>query len=136
MNKRIMVIDDSATVREILRIGLGRVGFTVDCFPDGVEALRGLIQGNTLLPDLLLLDISLPKMDGYEVARRLKEKPQFSDIPIVMLTRRDGVLDRLKGRLAGASAYLTKPFKIDVVIDVIAEQLKLGTAPHLYRTEA
>lgn len=121
---RIMVIDDSRVVREILRVGLGREGFEVECYEDGVEALRSLQEAaRQALPDLIVLDVMLPKMDGYEVARHLKSRPDLSDIVIVMLTRRDGVLDRLKGRLAGASAYLTKPFRMNEVVQVVREQL-------------
>jgi twitching motility two-component system response regulator PilG len=129
---RIMVIDDSQTVRTLLRVGLTRVGFTVNSFQSGIDALRELRQGNVPPPDLLLLDIGLPLMDGYAVARWLKQTPPYQHIPVVMVTRRNGVVDRLKARLAGASGYLTKPFKIDVVIDVVAEQLTLGAVPHLY----
>lgn len=119
MNKLIMVIDDSTTVRKIVRTCLSREGFSVVDFPDGVEAMRWLSQPNARIPELVILDIGLPKMDGYEVARRLKSKPQFSNTVIIMLSRRDGVIDRLKGRLAGAKDYISKPFKTQDIISVI-----------------
>lgn len=119
MNKLIMVIDDSTTVRKIITTCLGREGFFVVDFPDGVEAMRWLSQPNARIPELVILDIGLPKMDGYEVARRLKSKPQFSNTVIIMLSRRDGVIDRLKGRLAGAKDYISKPFKTQDIISVI-----------------
>ena len=114
-----MVIDDSQTVRKILVTALDREGFAVVAFPDGVEAMRWLSQPNARIPELVILDIGLPKMDGYEVARRLKSKPQFSNTVIIMLSRRDGVIDRLKGRLAGAKDYISKPFKTQDIISVI-----------------
>jgi DNA-binding response OmpR family regulator len=114
-----MVIDDSDTVRKILQTGLGREGFPVVVFPDGVEAMKWLTQPGSRIPDLIILDIGLPKMDGYEVAKRLKAKPQFNRTTIVMLSRRDGVIDRLKGRLVGAKDYLTKPFKQQDIIAVV-----------------
>lgn len=123
MNKLVMVIDDSATVRKIIETCLGREGFIVRSFPDGVEAMKWLTGPENRVPDLVLLDIGLPKMDGYEVARRLKTKPQFSKTLIIMLTRRDGVFDRLKGRLAGAKDYITKPFKTQDIISVIESHL-------------
>jgi DNA-binding response OmpR family regulator len=123
MSKFVMVIDDSATVRKIVETCLGREGFEVRGFPDGVEAMRWLTGPQARIPDLVILDIGLPKMDGYEVARRLKTKPQFSNTVIVMLSRRDGMIDKLKGRLAGAKDYLTKPFKTQEVISVIESHL-------------
>ncbi len=118
MSKLVMVIDDSTTVRKIIETCLGRQGFEVKGFPDGVEAMRWLTEPGSSVPDLVILDIGLPKMDGYEVARRLKTKPQFNNTIIIMLSRRDGMIDRLKGRLAGAKDYITKPFKTQDIISV------------------
>ncbi len=119
MSKFVMVIDDSPTVRKIIETSLRREGFTVEAYSDGVEAMRALTDPRMRIPDLVLLDIGLPKMDGYEVARRLKTKPQFGNTVIVMLSRRDGMIDRLKGRLAGAKDYITKPFKTQDIVSVI-----------------
>jgi len=129
MSKLVMVIDDSMTVRKIIETCLRRQGFQVMGFPDGVEAIRWLMEPASRVPDLVLLDIGLPKMDGYEVARRLKIKPQFSNTVIVMLSRRDGVIDRLKGRLAGAKDYITKPFKTQDIISITESYLGMP-APH------
>ncbi len=123
MSKLVMVVDDSATVRKIVETCLGREGFDVLGFQDGLEAIRWLAGPQARIPDLVILDIGLPKMDGYEVARRLKTKSQFSNTVIVMLSRRDGVIDKLKGRLAGAKDYLTKPFKTQELISVIESHL-------------
>lgn len=129
MSKLVMVIDDSATVRKIVETCLKREGFDVQTFPDGIEAMRWFTQPNVRIPDLVILDIGLPKMDGYEVARRLKSKPQLSNTIIIMLSRRDGMIDKLKGRLAGAKDYLTKPFKTQDIISVIESHLGMS-APH------
>jgi twitching motility two-component system response regulator PilG len=129
MSKLVMVIDDSATVRKIVETCLKREGFDVLVFPDGIEAMRSFTQPNARIPDLIILDIGLPKMDGYEVARRLKSKPQLSNTIIIMLSRRDGMIDKLKGRLAGAKDYLTKPFKTQDIISVIESHLGMS-APH------
>ena len=123
MSKLIMVIDDLTTVRKIIETCLGRQGFQVLGFSDGIEAMRWLMGPTSRVPDLVLLDIGLPKMDGYEVARRLKIKPQFSNTVIVMLSRRDGMIDRLKGRLAGAKDYITKPFKTQDIISITESYL-------------
>lgn len=129
MSKLVMVIDDSTTVRKIIETCLGRQGFQVLGFPDGVEAMRWLMEPTSRMPDLVFLDIGLPKMDGYEVARRLKTKPQFSNAVIIMLSRRDGMIDRLKGRLAGAKDYITKPFKTQDIISITESYLGIP-APH------
>ena len=118
-NRLILVIDDSATVRKILETCLTREGFEVKSFPDGVEAMRWFTEPGARIPHLVILDIGLPKLDGYEVARHLKMKPQLSNTVIIMLSRRDGVIDKLKGRLAGAKVYLTKPFKTQDLLSII-----------------
>lgn len=123
MSKLVMVIDDSPTVRKIVETCLKREGFAVVAFADGIEALQSLTHPQARIPDLVVLDIGLPKMDGYEIARRLKTKSQFSNTIIIMLSRRDGIIDRLKGRLAGAREYLIKPFKTQDLINVIESYL-------------
>jgi DNA-binding response OmpR family regulator len=124
-----MVIDDSPTVCKILETCLGREGYEVKSFSDGVQAMHWLTEPTARVPALLILDIGLPRLDGFEVARRLKTKPQFAHTVIVMLTRRDGMLDRIKGRLTGAKHYLTKPFKTQDIIDLA--KTYLGEAPIL-----
>jgi twitching motility two-component system response regulator PilG len=125
--RRIMVIDDSLVVRTILKIGLERKGFQVECCEDGVEALLSLGEpGRQALPDLIILDIMLPRLDGYEVMRLLKGRPDLCGIVVLILSARDGTLDRLKGRLAGAKGYVTKPFKMQEVVGAVRDLL--GTA--------
>lgn len=122
-SKLVMVIDDSPTVRKIVETCLKREGFMVAAFADGIEAMQSLTSPRARVPDLVVLDIGLPKMDGYEVARCLKTKPQFSNTIIIMLSRREGLIDRLKGRLAGAKEYITKPFKTREFIEVVESYL-------------
>lgn len=126
-NPWIMVIDDSATIRKIVETCLGREGYEVKSFPDGVAAMRWLAESDALIPNLIILDIGLPQMDGYEVARRLKSNHQMSQAVIIMLTRRDGVVDRLKGRLAGATDYLVKPFQTQTLLSIV--ETHLGKPP-------
>lgn len=132
MRKFIMVIDDSPTVRKVVETCLRRENFDVCSFSDGVEAMRWLTSADARIPDLILLDIGLPKIDGYEVARRFRAKPQFSNTIIVMLTRREGVIDRLKGRLAGAKDYITKPFKIQDIVNSVQAQLGMPLTSDRY----
>jgi twitching motility two-component system response regulator PilG len=128
--KCILIIDDSATVRKIIETCLSRENFVVKGFSDGVEAMRWLALPESPIPDLVWLDVGLPKMDGYAVAHYLKSRPRFRDTAIVMLTRRNGIIDRLKGRLAGATCYLTKPFKTQEIVSVT--QSLLGMTPCKY----
>ena len=127
MSKLVMIIDDSLTVRKIIETSLKREGFESVSYSDGIEALRALNEKRHRIPDLVILDIGLPKMDGYEVARHLKTKSQFGNTVIIMLSGRDGVIDRLKGRLAGAKDYLTKPFRTQDVMSVIHSHLNVPT---------
>ena len=127
MSKLVMVIDDSLPVCKIIETSLRREGLACVSYPDGIEALRALAEGRQPVPDLVILDVGLPKMDGYEIARRLKTKPQFAHSTIIMLSGRDGVIDRLKGRLSGAKDYITKPFKTQEVISVIQSHLGVPT---------
>src|SRR6266700_3855294 len=123
MGKLVMIIDDSLTVRKIIETSLRREGFEFASYSDGIEALKALAEGRQAIPDLVILDVGLPKMDGYEIARRLKTKQYFSNTVIIMLSRRDGVIDRLKGRLAGAKDYITKPFRTQEVMSVVHSYL-------------
>jgi DNA-binding response OmpR family regulator len=128
MSKLVMIVDDSLIVRKIIETSLKREGFESISFPDGIEVLRAITEQRLRrIPDLVVLDIGLPKMDGYEFARRLKTKPQFNHTVIIMLTSRDGVIDRLKGRLAGAKEYITKPFRTQDVISAIHTHLGVPT---------
>ena len=122
----VMVIDDSLVIRKILETCLRRAGYEVKSFEDGVQALLWLNSSEARTPALILIDLGLPKLDGYEVIRLLKAKPALEHTTLVILSRRDGVLDRLKGRLVGAHAYLTKPFKTQRLLAVI--QTALGNA--------
>ncbi|HEY6406722.1 MAG TPA: response regulator [Ktedonobacteraceae bacterium] len=123
MSQLVLVIDDSATVRKILEVCLKRAGYEVIGFRDGVEAIRWLATPEARHPRLVFLDIQMPRMDGYAVAQYLKARHQLSDIVIVMLSGRAGILDRLKGRLAGASAYLTKPFTTQAILAIVQAYL-------------
>ena len=126
MTPLIFVVDDSLTVRKILEVCLQRVGVEVKSFNDGVEALRWMTTPEARVPDLVFVDVGLPKMDGYETIRRFKSKPTFASTIFVVLTRRDGMMDRLKSRLAGAAVHMTKPFKTQDILVVISEQLHIS----------
>jgi twitching motility two-component system response regulator PilG len=105
--KTILVVDDSATVRKLISGKLEKSGHNVINACDGVEALERMSEQ---VPDLVLLDITMPRMDGYEVCKQIRANPNCSHIPVVMISGKDGFFDKVRGRMAGASGYVTKPF--------------------------
>jgi len=124
--RTVMIVDDSPTIRKILGLTLERAGYKVVAEPDGESALERLTQ---VVPDVMLLDISMPKIDGYEVCRRIKADSRTMHVPVVMLSGKDAFFDKVKGRVAGATEYLTKPFETPVVLEAVAAACRpeLGT---------
>lgn len=119
---QVMVIDDSPTIRKIIETALGREGHQVSSFPDGVEAMRYLTTSpQAQPPELIFLDIDLPKMDGFAVARHLKAKHAFAAIPIVMISRHCGIMERLKSRLVGATGFVAKPVTTQQLVKAVRE---------------
>ena len=113
----IVVIDDSETVCKMLETILTPQGHQVTCFLDPVDALRSILKTcETPLPDLLYIDLTLPRMDGYEVIKRFKSHQATQHIPIIVISRLGNTVARLKARLAGANAFLEKPFQVQDVL--------------------
>lgn len=116
----ILAVDDSLTVRKIVSITLERMGYRVLTAADGMQALARL---NEETPDLVLLDITMPRMDGYQVCKVIKQAPQTKSIPVVMLSGKDGFFDKVKGRLAGATDYITKPFREATLAEIVEKYI-------------
>lgn len=114
--KTILVVDDSPTIRKLISGKLEKSGHEVFCASDGVEALEML---KALEPDLILLDITMPRMDGYQVCKTIKSAPETKDIPVVMISGKDGFFDKVRGRMAGTSGYITKPFGPETLMKVV-----------------
>ena len=104
---KVMVIDDSKTIRRSAETLLKKAGCEVLTAENGFEALPVISAQH---PDIIFIDIMMPRLDGYQTCSLVKSNPKFSDIPIVMLSSKDGLFDRAKGRVVGAEDYLTKPF--------------------------
>lgn len=115
-----MVIDDSNTIRRSAETLLKKVGCDVITADNGFEALP-LISANH--PDILFIDIMMPRLDGYQTCALVKNNPKFREIPIIMLSSKDGLFDRAKGRVVGAEQYLTKPFTRDDLLNAIRTHL-------------
>ena len=118
--KTILVVDDSATVRKLISGKLEKQGHAVICAVDGVEGLEKMEER---LPDLVLLDITMPRMDGYEVCKQIRANPAAKDIPVVMISGKDGFFDKVRGRMAGTTAYITKPFGPETLMKALETYL-------------
>jgi len=118
---KILVAEDSSDTRKLIVRILSRKGYEVLEAKDGLEALSQL---NNERPDLVLLDIVMPRMDGYKVLSIMKDSSTFKDIPVIIVTGKDKVFDKIKGKMSGASVYLTKPFDPDKLIDTINKCLR------------
>jgi twitching motility two-component system response regulator PilG len=103
----ILVVDDSPTIQKVVSVTLEAHGHEVVTASDGMEALSKL---RTIKPDLVLLDITMPHMDGYQLCKILRSNDLTRQVPIVMLSGKDGLFDKMRGRMAGAASYITKPF--------------------------
>lgn len=123
--KLILAVDDSLTVRKIVSITLERLGYRVITAADGMQALARLSEQ---APDLVLLDITMPRMDGYQVCKVIKQAPGTKSIPVVMLSGKDGFFDKVKGRLAGATDYITKPFREATLAEVVEKYIAARTS--------
>ncbi len=117
---RILVVEDEESLLKLESILLSSKGYNVTGVMDGKSALEEVMANR---PDLVILDIMLPEIDGFEVCRRIRENPTTSTIPVVMLTAKKNSQDVARGAEVGANAYLTKPFKSAKVIEVIEELL-------------
>lgn len=123
--KKILIIDDSQTVRRSAEYFLQRHGIDVLFAADGFEALAEVVNHH---PDLVFVDIMMPRLDGYQFCALIKQNPEFNSIPVVLLSSRDGVFDRARGRIAGANDYLVKPFTEQSLIAAVQAQLPLSSA--------
>lgn len=113
---KVLVIDDSQTIRRSAETLLAAAGYTVVTAADGYEALAKVVDER---PDLIFVDIMMPRLDGFQACALIKAHPRFAATPVVMLSSKDGLFDRARGRLAGADDYLTKPFTRDELLGAV-----------------
>lgn len=113
---KVLVIDDSSTIRRSAEIFLVQTGFEVILAEDGFDALSKI---NDYKPDLIFCDILMPRLDGYQTCSLIKRSDKFRQTPVVMLSSKDGLFDRARGRMAGSDDYLTKPFTKDSLIKTV-----------------
>ena len=115
---KVLVIDDSNTIRRSAEIFLKQGGHEVMLAEDGFDALAKV---SDYQPDLIFCDILMPRLDGYQTCAIIKRNPKFSEVPIVMLSSKDGVFDKARGRMVGAQDFLTKPFTKDQLLQAIQQ---------------
>ncbi|HCX34606.1 MAG TPA: two-component system response regulator [Rhodocyclaceae bacterium] len=112
-----MVIDDSNTIRRSAEIFLAQAGCSVLLAEDGFDALSKIADNH---PDVIFVDIMMPRLDGYQACALIKRNPRYSATPVIMLSSKDGLFDRARGRMVGSDEYLTKPFTKDSLIRAVA----------------
>ena len=116
--RRILVVDDSITIRRSAEVFLRQGGYEVMLAEDGFDALSKV---GAHRPDLIFCDVVMPRLDGFQTCTILKQSPAYADIPVVMLSSREGVFDRARGRMVGAADYLTKPFSKQEILHAVAD---------------
>lgn len=115
---KVLVIDDSNTIRRSAEIFLKQGGHDVLLAEDGFDALSKI---NDFRPDMIFCDILMPRLDGYQTCAIIKKNANFFSIPVVMLSSKDGVFDKARGRMVGSQDYLTKPFTKDQLLQAVAQ---------------
>ncbi len=113
---KVMVIDDSNTMRRSAELFLKSAGYQVILAEDGFDALAKIADQH---PEIIFVDIMMPRLDGYQTCALIKRNARFKSTPVIMLSSKDGLFDRARGRMAGSDQYLTKPFTRDSLVDVV-----------------
>ena len=119
-SKKILIVDDEQDIVENLNFRLEAQGYECFCAYDGEN---GLNMAKELIPDLMILDVMMPKINGYKISRLLKYDNKYKDIPIIMITARSQEEDKVIGQETGVNEYITKPFELDEVINKVNEYL-------------
>ena len=117
---RVLVIDDSNTIRRSAEMFLRQAGFEVILAEDGFDALAKI---NDHQPHVIFVDIMMPRLDGYQTCSLIKHNKVFRETPVIMLSSKDGLFDRARGRIVGSEQYLTKPFTKDELLGAISSQI-------------
>jgi twitching motility two-component system response regulator PilG len=120
---KVMVIDDSQTIRRTAETLLVKEGYEVVTAADGFEALAKIADQK---PDLIFIDIMMPRLDGYQACALIKGNAKYAATPVIMLSSKDGLFDRARGRIVGSDEYLTKPFTKDELLGAVKAYLKPG----------
>jgi twitching motility two-component system response regulator PilG len=120
---KVMVIDDSNTIRRSAEIFLNQVGCEVILAQDGFDALAKITDHQ---PDVVFVDIMMPRLDGYQTCSLIKRNTKYRSTPVIMLSSKDGLFDRARGRMVGSDEYLTKPFTKDTLLMAVRDHAAVG----------
>ena len=120
---KVMVIDDSNTIRRSAEIFLNQAGCEVILAQDGFDALSKITDHQ---PDVVFVDIMMPRLDGYQTCSLIKRNAKYRTTPVIMLSSKDGLFDRARGRMVGSDEYLTKPFTKDTLLTAVREHASVG----------
>lgn len=120
---KVMVIDDSNTIRRSAEIFLNQAGCEVILAQDGFDALSKITDHQ---PDVVFVDIMMPRLDGYQTCSLIKRNAKYRSTPVIMLSSKDGLFDRARGRMVGSDEYLTKPFTKDTLLTAVREHAVVG----------
>ncbi len=118
---KVVLIDDSNTIRRSGEIFLSQAGCQVVLAEDGFDGLSKVVDTK---PDVVFVDVMMPRLDGYQTCALIKNSPEFKNTPVVMLTSKDSLFDRARGKLVGSNQYLTKPFSKKSLIDAVITQIQ------------
>ena len=124
---RVLVIDDSNTIRRSAEIFLKQGGFEVFLAEDGFDALSKVSDH---APCVIFCDILMPRLDGYQTCAIIKRNPHFAGVPVIMLSSKDGLFDKARGRMVGSQDYLTKPFTKDQLLDAVRQHIGAEAVAH------
>ena len=124
MSQEILIVDDEANIVLSLEFLMRQAGFAVRTAEDGEQALAALEEQ---VPDLVLLDVMMPGKDGYEVCQQIRRRPEWAQLPVIMLTAKGRDVEREKGLAMGADDYITKPFSTQEVVETVHSILASGT---------
>lgn len=113
---KVMIVDDSNTIRKSAELFLKQAGYKVILVENGFDALTKVFDTK---PDIIFVDIMMPRLDGYQTCQLIKKNEEFCMIPIVMLSSKDGLFDKARGRIVGSNEYLTKPFTKDGLLESV-----------------
>ncbi|HYD55799.1 MAG TPA: response regulator [Burkholderiales bacterium] len=123
---KVLVIDDSNTIRRSAEMFLRQAGYEVILAEDGFDALAKISDHE---PQVIFVDIMMPRLDGYQTCALIKQNPLLRSTPVIMLSSKDGVFDRARGRLAGSDRYLTKPFTKETLLEAVKEHARPSSIP-------
>ncbi len=118
---KVMVVDDSVTIRRTAETLLKREGYQVITAEDGFEALSKIVDSR---PDIIFLDIMMPRLDGYQTCSVIKANRRFKTTPVILLSSKDGIFDKARGKLAGSEQFVTKPFTREDLLEAIQEHVQ------------